>query len=160
LAQLLPERSEFGGLVTNLEQEMVRAGVKVMLNAPVSAQTVTHANPEAVIVATGGMPYRPQIEGAEDAHVLDAWAVLEGRANPGGRVLIADWRCDWGGMGLGEKLAAEGRHVRLAITGTHAGQNLQQYLRDHWAGKLHKLGVEIIPYARLFGVRPGSVDIS
>jgi hypothetical protein len=25
-------------------------------------------------------------------------------------------------------------------------------LRDHWAGKLHKLGVEVIPYARLFGV--------
>ena len=84
--------------------------------------------------------------------MLDAWAVLEGRANPGGRVLVADWRCDWVGMGLAEKLAREGRHVRLAITGTHAGQNLQQYLRDHWAGKLHKLGVEVIPYARLFGV--------
>ena len=84
--------------------------------------------------------------------MLDAWAVLEGRANPGGRVLVADWRCDWVGMGLAEKLAREGRHVRLAITGTHVGQNLQQYLRDHWAGKLHKLGVEVIPYARLFGV--------
>jgi hypothetical protein len=55
-------------------------------------------------------------------------------------------------MGVAEKLAREGRHVRLAVTGTHAGQNLQQYLRDHWAGKLHKLGVEVIPYARLFGV--------
>lgn len=42
--------------------------------------------------------------------------------------------------------------MRLAITGTNVGQNLQQYLRDHWAGKLHKLGVEVIPYARLFGV--------
>jgi len=70
----------------------------------------------------------------------------------GERVLVADWRCDWVGMGLAEKLAREGRHVRLAITGTHVGQNLQQYLRDHWAGKLHKLGAEGIPYARLFGV--------
>jgi 2,4-dienoyl-CoA reductase-like NADH-dependent reductase (Old Yellow Enzyme family)/thioredoxin reductase len=160
LAQLLPERSEFGGLVTNLEQELARAGVEVMLNAPVSAETVKREKPEAVIIASGGVPYRPEIEGAEDAHVLDAWAVLEGRANPGGRVLIADWRCDWVGMGLAEKLAREGRHVRLAITGTHAGQNLQQYLRDHWAGKLHKLGVEIIPYARLFGVDADSVYMS
>ncbi len=152
LAQLLPERSEFGGLVTNLQHELARAGVEVRLNTPISAETVRHENPDAVIVATGGLPYRPHIEGAEDAHVLDAWAVLEGRANPGGRVLVADWRCDWVGMGVAEKLAREGRHVRLAITGTHAGQNLQQYLRDHWAGKLHKLGVEVIPYARLFGV--------
>ena len=152
LAQLLPERAEFGGLITNLQQETERAGVTVRLNTPVSAETVRQEKPDAVIVATGGLPYRPMIEGAEDAHVLDAWAVLEGRANPGGRVLVADWRCDWVGMGLAEKLAREGRHVRLAVTGTHAGQNLQQYLRDHLAGKLHKLGVEVIPYARLFGV--------
>jgi 2,4-dienoyl-CoA reductase-like NADH-dependent reductase (Old Yellow Enzyme family)/thioredoxin reductase len=152
LAQLLPERAEFGGLVTNLQHELARAGVEVRLDAPVSAETVQREQPAAVIVATGGLPYRPEIEGAGEAHVLDAWAVLEGRANPGGRVLVADWRCDWVGMGLAEKLAREGRHVRLAITGTHAGQNLQQYLRDHWAGKLHKLGVEVIPYARLFGV--------
>jgi len=152
LAQLLPERAEFGGLVTNLQHELARAGVEVKLNAPVSAETVRHERPDAVIVATGGLPYRPEIEGAEDAHVLDAWAVLEGRANPGGRVLVADWRCDWVGMGVAEKLAREGRHVRLAITGTNVGQNLQQYLRDHWAGKLHRLGVVVIPYARLFGV--------
>jgi 2,4-dienoyl-CoA reductase-like NADH-dependent reductase (Old Yellow Enzyme family)/thioredoxin reductase len=152
LAQLLPERAEFGGLVTNLQHELACAGVEIKLNAPVSAETVRREHPDAVIVATGGLPYRPEIEGAEEAHVLDAWAVLEGRANPGGRVLVADWRCDWVGMGLAEKLAREGRHVRLAITGTNVGQNLQQYLRDHWAGKLHKLGVEVIPYARLFGV--------
>jgi hypothetical protein len=32
-----------------------------------------------------------------------------------------------------------------------AGQNLQKYLRWHGTGELHKLGVEVIPYARLFG---------
>jgi pyruvate/2-oxoglutarate dehydrogenase complex dihydrolipoamide dehydrogenase (E3) component len=105
-----------------------------------------------VILATGAVPYRPEIEGAADAHMLESWAVLEGRANPGARVLVADWRCDWIGIGVAEKLAREGRHVRLAVTGTHVGQNLQPYLRDHLAGKLHKLGVEVITYARLFGV--------
>jgi pyruvate/2-oxoglutarate dehydrogenase complex dihydrolipoamide dehydrogenase (E3) component len=131
---------------------MRQAGVEVKLNAPLRVEMVRRERPDAIVVATGGLPYRPLIEGADDAHVLDAWTVLEGRANPGGRVLVADWRSDWVGMGLAEKLAREGRHVRLAVTGTHAGQNLQQYLRDHWAGKLHKLGVEVIPYARLFGV--------
>ena len=152
LAQLLPERAEFGGVTTNLQQEMRNAGVEVRLGASLSADTIRREKPDAVIVATGAVPYRPEIEGAENAHVLDAWAVLEGRANPGGRVLVADWRCDWIGIGVAEKLVREGRHVRLAVTGTHAGQNLQPYLRDHLVGKLHKLGVEVIPYARLFGV--------
>jgi 2,4-dienoyl-CoA reductase-like NADH-dependent reductase (Old Yellow Enzyme family)/thioredoxin reductase len=152
LAQLLPERAEFGGIVTNLQQELLNAEVDVKLNSVLSAELVRHEKPDAIIIASGASPYRPVIEGAEDGHVVDAWAVLEGRANPGGRVLIADWRCDWIGIGLAEKLAREGRHVRLAVTGTCAGQNLQPYLRDHMVGKLHKLGVEIIPYARLFGV--------
>jgi hypothetical protein len=38
-----------------------------------------------------------------------------------------------------------------AVGGTHAGQNLQMYIRDIWAGKLNRLGVEVIPYARLYG---------
>jgi pyruvate/2-oxoglutarate dehydrogenase complex dihydrolipoamide dehydrogenase (E3) component len=49
-------------------------------------------------------------------------------------------------------LARNGHKVRLAVNGTHAGQHLQMYHRDHLAGKLHRLGVEVIPYARLHGV--------
>jgi 2,4-dienoyl-CoA reductase-like NADH-dependent reductase (Old Yellow Enzyme family)/thioredoxin reductase len=151
LAQMLPERAEFGGLVTNLENELNRAGVEVRLKAHVDARTVAAIAPEVVIIATGARPYLPDIEGQEEAHLVDAWSVLRAEANPGARVVIADWRCDWVGMGLAEKLARDGRHVRLAVNGVHAGQNLQMYLRDHWAAKLHRLGVEVIPYARLFG---------
>ena len=151
LAQALPDRAEFGGLVTNLEGEMRRAGVVVRLGTPVTKALAAADAPDAIVIATGATPYRPEILGEDEAHVLDAWSVLASKANAGGRVLIADWRCDWVGMGLAEKLAREGRHVRLAVNGTHAGQNLQMYLRDHWAGKLHRLGVVIIPYARLTG---------
>jgi hypothetical protein len=54
-------------------------------------------------------------------------------------------------MGVAEKLARAGCRVRLAINGYVAGQRIQQYVRDQWNGTLHKLGVEIIPYARLYG---------
>ncbi len=152
LAQLLPERAEFGGLITNLEREITRAGVEVKLNTRVDAGLATRLGAEAIIVATGAKPYAPSIEGRDNGHVVEAWDVLTARANPGSSVLIADWRCDWIGMGLAEKLARDGRRVRLAVNGTNAGQNLQMYMRDHWMGKLHDLGVEIIAYARLFGV--------
>jgi hypothetical protein len=48
-------------------------------------------------------------------------------------------------------LATSGCHVRLAVNGTHAGEALQSYVRDSMIARLHRLGVEITPYARLFG---------
>lgn len=160
LAQMLPERAEFGGLVTNLEQELRRSKVDIRLNTKVDAALVKTLAADAVIVATGARPYQAPVEGREDGHVVEAWDVLTAKANPGTRVLVADWRCDWIGMGLAEKLARAGHHVRLAVNGTHAGQNLQMYHRDHLAGKLHDLGVEIIPYARIYGVDSNSAYLT
>jgi NADPH-dependent 2,4-dienoyl-CoA reductase/sulfur reductase-like enzyme len=152
LAQLLPGRAEFGGLATNLEREMARAGVAVRLNTAVDRALVAATAPDAVIVATGARAHVPAVEGRENGHVVDAWSVLKAEANPGTRVLVADWRCDWTGPGVAELLAQAGHHVRLAVNGVAAGQNLQMYVRDLWAARLHEAGVEVVPYARLFGV--------
>ena len=38
-----------------------------------------------------------------------------------------------------------------------AGQNIQSYVRYLWTGKLHRLGVEIIPYMRLYGADKDTV---
>jgi hypothetical protein len=151
LAQALPGREEFGGIVTNLVREMERAGVTLRRNSEVTAAMVREAAPDAVVVATGGLPFRPDFEGAGEAHVVDSWAVIRGEANVGGSVVVADWKNDWIGLGVAHKLALDGCHVRLAVTGMVPGQNLQDGVRDFWIGELHKLGVEMIPYARLFG---------
>lgn len=151
LAQLLPGRAEFGGIVTNLERELARSGVEVVTNAPVDRARVEREAPDAVVLATGARPRWPDFEGRDEAHVVDAWQVLRDEANVGNSVVIADWRCDWVGLGLAEKLARAGCRVRLCSNGYMAGQTIQQYVRDNWLGTLHKLGVELLPMVRLFG---------
>lgn len=151
LAQLLPGRAEFGGLITNLEQELKRQSVEVRLNTPVSKAVLLDMGADAVVAATGGSPYRPALEVDESANIVQAWDILTGKQHARGSVLIADWRCDWVGMGMAEKLVREGHHVRLAVNGPHAGLNLQMYLRDSWAARLHELGVAIVPNARIYG---------
>jgi NADPH-dependent 2,4-dienoyl-CoA reductase/sulfur reductase-like enzyme len=157
LAQLLPGRAEFGGIVTNLAREIELAGVQIVKNRAVDAGFVREQNPAAVVIATGAEPRRPQFEGQDDMHVVDAWQVLKGEANVGQSVVVADWRCDWIGLGLAEKLARDGCRVRLCVDGLVGGQRLPWYVRDSWNGILHKLGVEIVPYARLFGADADSV---
>ncbi len=151
LAHLLPGRAEFGGVTTNLAREVEAAGVDVRLNTSVDLDHIQRSAPDAVILATGGKAYEPTLDGSDDAHVVSAWQVLEGKANVGARVVIADWRCDWLGLGMAERLARDGCQVRLAVNGMVAGQTIPQYARDSWLGDLHKLGVEIISHLRLFG---------
>ena len=107
--------------------------------------------PDAVVIATGARPHLPPPERCEGAHLLDAWSVLEGKANVGHRVVVSDWRGDWVGMGLAELLARNGAAVTLAVNAPVAGHALQMYLRDHWNGVLHSLGVRVLPYLGFHG---------
>jgi len=152
LAQLLPGRAEFGGIVTNLAREVELAGVRVATGSRIDRALIEAERPDAVIVATGGKPRWPDgMEIADDAHVVDAWQVLRDKVNVGQSVVVADWRADWVGMGVAELLAAAGCRVRLAVNGLHAGELLPFYVRDMGVARLHRLGVEIIPYTRLYG---------
>ena len=155
LAQMLPSRAEFGGIITNLTREVQMGGAEIRTRTKVTRALIEAEKPDAVIIATGARPrsaLQAGIEGVEGGHVVSAWAALRDEVNIGSSVIIADWRCDWIGMGLAEKLARSGCRVRLCVDGYMAGQRIHQYVRDHWVGELHKLNVEIIPYARLYGV--------
>lgn len=151
LAQLLPRRSEFGGASTNLQREMELAGVRVVRNTHVDQALVEQVEPDHVIIATGAEPYWPVFERGGELQVVDAWQVLRDQVSLGRSIVVVDWRCDWIGPGIAERLARAGHQVQLAVNGTHCGENLPLYVRDQLAGELHRLGIPIISYARLYG---------
>jgi 2,4-dienoyl-CoA reductase-like NADH-dependent reductase (Old Yellow Enzyme family) len=157
LAQLLPGRGDFGGLVTNLEKELQRAGVTVQTKTEIAAERIRAERPDVVILATGARPRSIELPGMDEGHVLGAWEVITGKARAGKSVVVADWRCDWIGLGLAEQLARDGCSVRLCVNGMMAGQTIQQYVRDPWLGRMHELEVEIIPLVRLHGVDSDTV---
>ncbi|MGY4816835.1 oxidoreductase [Pseudomonas chlororaphis subsp. piscium] len=157
LAQLLPRRSEFGGASTNLQREMQLAGVRVVRNTRVDRALVERERPDVVIIATGAEPYWPAFERGGELQVVDAWQVLRDEVTLGRSVVVVDWRCDWIGPGIAERLTRSGHQVQLAVNGTHCGENLPLYVRDQLAGELHKLGIAITPYARLYGCDDNTV---
>ncbi|MGZ0785413.1 oxidoreductase [Pseudomonas saponiphila] len=157
LAQLLPRRSEFGGASTNLQREMQLSGVEVVRNTRVDRALIERENPDHVIIATGAQPYWPNFERGGELQVVDAWQVLRDEVQLGRSVVVADWRCDWIGPGIAERLVRAGHQVQLAVNGTHCGESLPLYVRDQMAGELHKLAIPIIPYARLYGCDDSTV---
>lgn len=151
LAQRLPGREEFGGIITNLEREMTLADVVVVKGTAVTPAMIRSEAPDAVVIATGAKPYVPVIEGFDEVHAVTAWEVLDGQTNTGASVVVADWRADWIGLGVAEHLARAGCSVTLCTNAAMAGELLQLYTRNHMVSRLYKLGVTVRTHARLFG---------
>ena len=156
LAQNLPGREEFGGIVDNLLREARAAGVALHCGNELDANAIADLAPDTVILATGAGPYLPDLD-IDQGSCVTYEQMLRGEGEIGNSVLVADWRADWIGIGIAEKLAAEGCRVRLCVNGYTPGQTIQQYVRDTSVGRLHKLGVEWISYLRLFGADGDSV---
>ena len=78
LAQSLSGRAEFGGITVNLQKELSKTTARLHLNCFVNLDVIEDIAPDVVISVTGATPYRVQINGADDAHVVNAWQVLQG----------------------------------------------------------------------------------
>ena len=157
LAQRLPGREEFGGLITNLECELKQSGVEVFYGVEVTPELVQLQNAQHVLLCTGAQPYTPELDVLDDAMTVRFDDILLDRGSFGNRVVVADWRGDWTGLGLAEKLAKAGCQVSLYTNAAMAGETLQIYTRNHYIRRLYRLGVEMVMHARLFGAEAGSV---
>jgi 2,4-dienoyl-CoA reductase-like NADH-dependent reductase (Old Yellow Enzyme family)/thioredoxin reductase len=158
LAQLLPDRHEIGGAITNLEGEARRAGVRIVSGVRADVASVRASGARAVIVATGAVPYTPPLEVNGAPRIVQAWdAIRDAAAVPRGNVVVADFRSDWLGLGVATLLATRGCRVTLGVTGNMAGQRCQQYVRDQMTAAARRAHVTILPTMRLFGVDESAV---
>jgi hypothetical protein len=157
LAQLLPRRAEFGGIITNLNRELEQQQVCVVRGMRVDRALVEREAPDVVILATGAVPYVPEIPVDDSVQVVDAWQILRKEVKPGRRVVIADWRSDWIAPGLAEMMVKDGSFVELAVNGTNPGAMLPLYVRDNIAAELHRLQVRVTPYSRVYGADSGTI---
>jgi len=157
LAEKLPGRAEFGGAATNLLAEMEPLGVAVRTRTVADRELILGLHPDAVIVATGARPRHVDLDIADGAHCVDAWQVIGGLELPRGRVVVADWRCDWVGLGTALMLAERGHKVTLAVSGYHPGQRIQQYVRDEMLAAAQRAHVDIVPLVRPYGADDDTV---
>ena len=157
LAQQLPGREEFGGLLTNLLHELEQSTVDLRCNTEVDLALIEALSPDRVVLATGASPYPGEFEMLDRERSPSYASVLRGEARVGNRVIVADWRGDWIGVGLAEKLARDGCQVSLMVNGPMVGESLQIYTRNYYVARLYELGVDMVTHARLFGSDADSV---
>lgn len=151
VAAKIPGRTEFGGIVTNLQRELQLCQVEVRLRTPVTRELVEQQKPDVVILATGGTPMVPKSDFCDGMNVVTAVDVLNDAVKVGTRVVIADATADWVAPGVALKLAQEGHEVTLVVNSGVSAENVPWYTRDYTNGQLHTAGVKVMNYARYFG---------
>ncbi len=127
LAGAPPGREEFLDLATDLERQVELSGATILLGSRVDEQLLKGTLPDAVILATGGLPITLPIPGADLPHVVQAWDVLTDTVATERRVVVI------GGGAVGVETA-----LFLAEKGTLSGEALK-FLLVHGAESVEDL---------------------
>jgi len=88
-ASFPPTMQEFTCLIKYLAGQAYKSGVKVELNKEATPKVIDEFRPDAIIIATGGLPQIPSIfQGLDQKNVVHSWDVLTGQVLPGLKVLV------------------------------------------------------------------------
>ncbi|KJZ23295.1 NADH:flavin oxidoreductase [Tritonibacter mobilis] len=109
-----PRRREMISIVDWRMAQCAARDVQFRFNTWAEGSAVLAETPDAVIIATGGLPNLELFEtGREAAHVVSAWDLIAGDVKPAGRVLIYDESGDHPGLQAAEVAAEAGAEVEV-----------------------------------------------
>jgi 2,4-dienoyl-CoA reductase-like NADH-dependent reductase (Old Yellow Enzyme family) len=130
-------RKDLIGIVDWRRQELERLGVEIHLNAYVECQDVLAANPDLVIVATGGTPDIDWIPGSE--HCTSIWDALTGNVRLGSEIIVYDGTGRHPAPQFAELALSEGRQVSLVSIDVQLAQELTYAERAVWKKRAYEL---------------------
>lgn len=111
LATKPPHKEELQNLLDYLLFQISMLNVEVELQKEATPEFIDEQRPDVIVVATGAVPFVPQIPGIKSEHVSTAWDVLAGKVDTKGEIVVV------GGGEVGcetsEYLADQGKRVTL-----------------------------------------------
>jgi len=164
IAAKAPGRADMAEPVRFFTKQFELLGVQVHLGTAVDEDLVRREAPDAVIVATGGLPALPSIEGIENGkaagvNVVLAWDVLAGAAEVIGDK-VAVFAIDQGMEGLttADFLADRGKQVEVLIPYLNVGSRLE-WLVTRWmiTDRLTRKNVKLSIMTAVKAIRDGVI---
>ncbi|MGH6719595.1 MAG: N-methylproline demethylase, partial [Alphaproteobacteria bacterium] len=144
-------RENLTGIPRWLEAQVRKHGVTIKLDLAATAELVTAEQPDVVIVATGGTPWRGLVDGAD--LVTTTWDILSGRVAPAATTLIYDELGGHHALSTAEFLAARGAQIEFATPDRAPGLEMGGTNFTIHYRELARRGVALTPDARLVAVR-------
>jgi NADPH-dependent 2,4-dienoyl-CoA reductase/sulfur reductase-like enzyme len=160
IAAKAPGRQDMAEPVRYYENQFRRLGVDVHLGSPVDERTVEEAKPDAVIVATGGLPAQATFPGADQPNVVLARDVLSGKAQAGKKVVVLATDRGMEGLTTADFLAERGSEVEVLVPYAFMGFPVEPITLILLLMRLDARGVTLIPSADIRSIQGDTVVVS
>ncbi len=133
LQSRVPYRREMISIIDWRMERCEEMGVQFRFNTYAEADEVLAETPDAVIIATGGLPHIEILAEGNDL-VVSSWDIIGGDVKPGGNVLVFDNAGDHAGLQAAEIIAATGAKVEVitpdrSFSPEVGGMSLTVYMR-------------------------------
>lgn len=146
LAAIPPHKDEILHFVRYLSSQIRKLGVIVEVNQEVKPETVERIKPDVVIMATGSLPWTPEISGVDGANVILAEDVLTGKARfKDGEIIILGGGIV--GSQTAEFSAVAGRKVTIVEMLSEIAEGLEETARSQLRERLTQHHVAILTSA-------------
>ncbi len=132
--------------------ELARLGVDVRLDTYAEADDVLREAPDAVIVATGGMPNTEWLDGAENCATV--WDMLSGVTAPKDNVIVYDGTGRHQAVSCALHLAEQGKTVQFVTLDDNMGVEMEYNARVVYRKRFAQHGVAVTIDHQLERVRP------
>ncbi|WP_433727999.1 FAD-dependent oxidoreductase [Actinoplanes sp. CA-051413] len=117
-AATLTAKPEFRRLLDWYTAELVRLGVDVRRSVAADAETMAATEPDVIVLATGGIPFRPTISGHHLPRVMAVTDWLSCPPAPVGSAVVTIWGADRTGVAVADAAATAGHRVLLLCAGS------------------------------------------
>jgi pyruvate/2-oxoglutarate dehydrogenase complex dihydrolipoamide dehydrogenase (E3) component len=115
--------------------------------------------PDAVVIATGGLPFVPEIPGANTGNAVEMRQVLMEQAKVGQNVLVVDYQNHLYGLDTADFLAERGRKVELITENAFAGTEVDVYTIESAYFNALNRGVVITPLTDIKEIKGKTVVV-
>jgi 2,4-dienoyl-CoA reductase-like NADH-dependent reductase (Old Yellow Enzyme family)/thioredoxin reductase len=154
-----PKHEGYAAYLRWQEQRLTDLGVQITRAKQATADDVRAAGADTVAIATGAGPRRPDIAGADAAHVLDIRDVLAERVTPGNRVLVVAQDDHVAPLSVADFLAERGHAVSIVYATQQPAPLIGRYMIGAILGRLDARDVRLTFNEQVVGIGTDGVDV-
>jgi NADPH-dependent 2,4-dienoyl-CoA reductase/sulfur reductase-like enzyme len=152
VAARAPLRPGYGQSVEWLVRQLGKTSATVRLGTEATVERVLADRPDAVVVATGAVPRRPAVPGADLPGVATVEDILSGAVVAGPRVVVVDGTGRVQAGLAADFLAGQGRAVTVLTSYHTVCDNTEGSTKEPLYERLYQRDVKMLVDTRLVGI--------